>query len=102
MCRFAFVYNFQQIENENVNNIENENVNNIELENESVGIVIENFDNIENVENEPYVTPSYIRTPKWLFEIDENIIDNLQGKRHNKWFICGLPICLMNNFLIRH
>ena len=84
------------IKNENVEIfIENENVNNIVLENENV-------DNIENVENEPYVTPNYMRTPKWLLEIDENIIDNLQGKRHNEWFVCELQKCSMNYFPIRH
>lgn len=46
----------------------------IEIENENVN-------NIENVNNEPYVSLNYMRTPKWLLEMDENIIDNLDGKR---------------------
>ena len=95
-------------ESENIENFEN-----VESDNENAQHV-ENFDiGGENVENfnieggiaspsEPYVTPNYFRnedplmderqipnprpsrTPKWLFEIDENIITNLEGKRSTR------------------
>lgn len=87
--------------------IESENVG-IDIEGKNVGIDIEGenfaFDiEGENVEpSEHYVSPNYMRnedptvedrqipnsrpsrTPKWLLETDENIMDNLEGKRSTR------------------
>lgn len=98
-----------EMENENVD-LGNENVDlgndNEWNEDENVEMEIENVDlGNENFPQEPherYTSPNYMRnevpcnkdnqysnsglsrTPKWLIEIEENIINNLEGKRSHR------------------
>ena len=79
------------IDNDNVGieNLENENLENEMLPGHNVNCIIDHteHDNAqESNAQEPYISPNYnqhegSRTPKWIIEIDEMIITNLEGKK---------------------
>ena len=74
------------IDNDNggIENLENKNLENEMLLDHNVNCMIDYVEH-DNV-HEPYISPNYnrhegSRTPKWIIEIDEMIIANLEGKK---------------------
>ena len=83
------------INNDNVRikNLENENLENEMLPGHNVNCMIDHveYDNAQ----EPYISPNYnphegSRTLKWIIEINEMIISNLEGKKSERTFGYGL------------
>ena len=79
------------IENDNVRikNVKNENLEDEMLPSHNVNCMIDHAEHDNAPEpnaQEPYISPNYnrhecSRTPKWIIEIDEMIITNLEGKK---------------------